>query len=92
MSKHAVETVALNALITAFQQSSDLPAKEVHKLITDVSATAIAVTIAPPVEDKSLSLEGLQNPPEYQEVVFTCKEPSSLDNSEVVIELDNSNS
>lgn len=71
MSKHAVETVALNALITAFQQSSDLPAKEVHKLITDVSATAIAVTVQQP------------------EPVL---EPSSLDNSEVVIELDNSNS
>lgn len=48
MSKHAVDTVALNALITAFQQSSDLPAKEVHKLITDVSSTAIAVTIKQP--------------------------------------------
>lgn len=50
MSKHAVDTVALNALITAFQQSSDLPAKEVHKIITDVSSTAIPVTIKQPDE------------------------------------------
>lgn len=71
MSKHAVDTVALNALITAFQQSSDLSAKEVHKLITDVASTAVAVTIQQP------------------EPVL---EATSLDNSEVVIELDNSNS
>lgn len=50
MSKHAVDTVALNALIAAFQQSSDLPAKEVHKLVTAVSSTAIAVTIQQPEE------------------------------------------
>lgn len=66
MSKHAVETVAQNALITAFQQSSDLPAKEVHRIITDVSSTAIPVTISPQ--------------PETQPEV--AQEEISLDNSE----------
>lgn len=45
MSKHAVDTLALNALLEALRTSSDLPAKEVAKLTDAVTKTAVEVTI-----------------------------------------------
>lgn len=54
MSKHAVDTVALNALLEAFRTSSDLPAKEAAKLVDAVVKSCVQVNITQPKVEESV--------------------------------------
>lgn len=56
-TKHAVSTQALNALFEALRSSSDLPAKEVTRLIQAVAEGAVQVTLPEPTPAASVPLE-----------------------------------